>query len=92
MHQETAERSLMTPGSYCITAGSVDYEWGSDMPVQELQALGEAVGTVSRGVPQDIIDALPNAKYTGRFSDAHPSDGKGPPDTATLIAVCCRNS
>lgn len=43
---------------------------------QELQALGDAVGTVSRGVHQDVIDALPNAKYTSRFSDAHPPNGE----------------
>ena len=37
-----------------------------DLP-QELQALGEAVGTVSRGVPKALIDALPRTKYTSRF-------------------------
>lgn len=47
----------------------------TDGCVQELQALGEAVGTVSRGVSQDIIDALPNANYTSRFSDEKPSNG-----------------
>ena len=31
-------------------------------PVQ-LTALGEAVGTVSRGLPQAAIDALPTAQY-----------------------------
>ena len=36
-------------------------------PPQELQALSEAVGSVSRGVPQAIIDALPHAKYCSRF-------------------------
>lgn len=34
--------------------------------VQELQALGEAVGSVSRGVPQAIIDALPRTNYCSR--------------------------
>ncbi|KAK9915775.1 hypothetical protein WJX75_004004 [Coccomyxa subellipsoidea] len=56
-----------------------------NMTYEELQALGEAVGTVSRGVPQDIIDALPNAKYTSRFSDAHPSDGT---EEEEQCAVC----
>ena len=35
--------------------------------LQELQALGEAVGTVSRGMPKALIDALPRTKYTSRF-------------------------
>lgn len=35
--------------------------------LQELQALSEAVGSVSRGVPQAVIDALPCAKYCSRF-------------------------
>ena len=30
--------------------------------LQELQALGEAVGVVSRGLRQERIDALPTAK------------------------------
>ena len=36
-------------------------------PPQQLPALGEAVGTVSRGMPKALIDALPRTKYTSRF-------------------------
>jgi len=30
---------------------------------QELLDLGEAVGTQSRGLPQELIDTLPTSKY-----------------------------
>jgi len=32
--------------------------------VQELQALGDAVGTVSKGVPQAVVDALSRSRYS----------------------------
>jgi hypothetical protein len=51
---------------------------------QELQALGEAVGTVSRGVPQDVIDALPNARYASRFADAAAAKGARAQHTPSL--------
>ena len=31
---------------------------------QELQALGDALGTVSKGVPQAAVDALPRSQYS----------------------------
>ncbi|CAL8470014.1 g9556 [Coccomyxa elongata] len=65
-----------------ISDDSVDPD---NMTYEELQALGEAVGTVSRGVSQDIIDALPNAKYTSRFSDEKPSNGS---EEEEQCAVC----
>ena len=40
--------------------------------LQELQALGEAVGHVSRGLSQAVIDALPRTKYRSRFPSGEP--------------------
>ncbi len=37
---------------------------------QELQALGDAVGTVPRGVPQAVIDALPLARFSAPVAAA----------------------
>ena len=34
------------------------------MVAQELQALGDALGTVSKGVPQAVVDALPRSQYS----------------------------
>ena len=33
------------------------------MPKQELQALGEAVGTVCKGVSQDVLEALSQTRF-----------------------------
>ena len=49
----------------CWVSSSADKTRGALL--QELQALGEAVGIVSRGVPKALIDALPRIKYTSRF-------------------------
>ena len=38
--------------------------------MQELQALGDAVGTVPRGVPQALIDALPLARFSAPVAAA----------------------
>ncbi len=34
------------------------------LAMQELQALGDAVGTVSKGVPQAVVDALSRSRYS----------------------------
>lgn len=46
------------------------------MQTQELQALGEAVGTVSRGVPKSVVDALPTVKYASRFTEQPSAAGE----------------
>jgi hypothetical protein len=42
--------------------------------LQELQALGEAVGTVSRGLPAATAAALPRSQYSQLRHDGAPND------------------
>lgn len=42
--------------------------------LQELQALGEAVGSVSRGLPPAVAAALPRRKYSQPRRDSAPDD------------------
>jgi hypothetical protein len=41
---------------------------------QELQALGEAVGSVSRGLPPSVAEALPRHQYSQLRRDSAPDD------------------
>ena len=55
--------------------------------MQELQALGDAVGTVSKGVPQAVIDALVRSRYSmparaaGDQSGSRKANGSCSPQT-----------
>ncbi|CAL5218851.1 g582 [Coccomyxa viridis] len=65
-----------------LTDDSIDPD---EMTYEELQALSEAVGSVSRGVPQTIIDALPHAKYCSRFP---PGSTRTEEEEEEQCAVC----
>ncbi|CAK0779108.1 hypothetical protein CVIRNUC_004697 [Coccomyxa viridis] len=65
-----------------LTEDSIDPD---DMTYEELQALGEAVGIVSRGVPKALIDALPRIKYTSRFP---PGGARSEEEEEEQCAVC----
>ena len=45
--------------------------------MQELQALGDAVGTVSKGVPQTVVDALARSRYSMPAASNRSSGRKG---------------
>ncbi len=47
------------------------------MFAQELQALGDALGTVSKGVPQAAVDALPRSRYSLPAASAAPGKRSG---------------
>ncbi|KAK9834257.1 hypothetical protein WJX81_000593 [Elliptochloris bilobata] len=59
-----------------VTDDSVDPD---NMTYEELQALGDAVGTVPRGVPQALIDALPLARFSAPVAAAAAAAPLPPP-------------
>lgn len=87
-------------GEGYLTEDDVDPD---ELTYEELTALGEAVGTVSRGIAQAAIDALPTAMYyeVAGTADAAPGGGGAaeeqcpicrveyePEDTVRVLPLC----